>query len=276
MPEFEMNKPVYMKKIIFINLLFLASCAPQPVATVDSNIPKTSIVVDGKLFATIFQQKAAEYRALCFQAYSIARLRLDNYKASSNKPKAIVTDIDETLLDNSPYEAHQVLQGKDYDPSSWNEWTSKGAADTLPGSASFFKYAASMGVTIFYITNREEKERDATIKNLRYFNLPNADSNHVITKQNTSSKEARRQNVSTTHEIMMLIGDNLADFSILFDKRNSNERLRNTNFSAVDFGNRFIVLPNSTYGDWEGAMYNYNKYTLAQKDSVMRSVLKTY
>ena len=265
-----------MKKIIFISLLFLAACSPQPVSTTNNNIPGRSIVVDGKLFATIFQQKAAEYRALCFQAYNIARLRLDNYKPYSTRPKAIVTDIDETLLDNSPYEAHQVLQGKDYDPASWNEWTAKGIADTMPGSASFLKYAASKGVTIFYITNRDERERAGTIKNLRAFNLPNADSAHLMSRQNTSSKEARRLAVSSTHEIMMLLGDNLADFSILFDKRTSNERLRNTNFSAADFGNRFIVLPNSTYGDWEGAMYNYNKYTVAQKDSVMRSVLKSY
>lgn len=257
-------------------MLFLAACSPKPVATVINNIPTTSIVVDGKLFATIFQQKAAEYRALCFQAYNIARLRLDNYKPYSTRPKAIVTDIDETLLDNSPYEAHQVLQGKDYDPVSWNEWTGLGAADTMPGSASFLKYAASRGVTIFYITNRDEKERAGTLKNLKFFSLPNADSMHLMTRQSTSSKEARRLAVSATHEIVMLLGDNLADFSILFDKRTVDERLRNTDFSATDFGNRFIVLPNTTYGDWEPAMYKYNKYTLAQKDSVMKAILKTY
>ena len=263
-------------------MILLAACSPKPVATIPSNIvtvsniPNTSIVVSGKLFATIFQQKAAEYRALCFQAYNIARLRLDHYKPYSAKPKAIVTDIDETLLDNSPYEAHQVLKGKDYDPASWNEWTAKGIADTMPGAASFLKYAASKGITIFYITNRDDKEKAGTLKNLKLFNLPNADSTHLMSRKNSSSKEARRQTVSATHEIMMLIGDNLADFSVLFDKRTSDDRLVNTNFSAADFGNRFIVLPNSTYGDWESAMYNYNKYTIAQKDSVLKTILKTY
>ena len=264
-----------MKKIVFTGLLFLTACSTKQLAT-GSNTQNASIVADGKMYATIFQQKAAEYRALCFQAYNIARLRLDNYQPLTNKPKAIITDIDETLLDNSPYEAHQVLQGKDYEPASWYEWTAKASADTMPGSASFLKYAASKGVTIFYITNRDEKEKAATIKNLRLFNLPNADSAHFMSRQNTSSKEVRRQNVANSHEIVMLLGDNLADFSSLFDKKSVNDRLMNTNSSAADFGNRFIVLPNPVYGDWESVLYNYNKYTLAQKDSVMKTILKTY
>lgn len=271
-----MIKPVQMRKVILILVLFISACSPRPVATGNEIVSGKNIVLDGKLFATIFHQKAAEYRALCFQAYNIARLRVDNYKPASKKPKAIIIDIDETILDNSPYEAKQVLQGKDFEPASWSEWVGKAIADTMPGSASFLKYAASKGITIFYITNRDEKEKLATIKNLRTFNLPNADTNHLLARKSTSSKESRRLNVASTHEIMMLIGDNLADFSILFDKVNSTDRLRNTNFSASDFGNRFIVLPNFTYGDWESAMYNYNKYSNAQKDSVMKSVLKSY
>jgi 5'-nucleotidase (lipoprotein e(P4) family) len=268
-----------MKRITFISVFFLAGCYTKQVATNSTTTPVTqnsATIVNGKLFATVFQQKAAEYRALCFQAYNIARFRLDNYRSITGKPKAIITDIDETLLDNSPYQARQALMGKDYDPVSWNDWTSKGIADTIPGSASFLKYAASQGVTIYYITNREDRDRAGTIKNLSLFNLPNADSAHYMQRQNISSKEARRQMVNSAHEIVMLIGDNLSDFSILFDKRNSNDRLRNTNFSASDFGNRFILLPNTTYGDWESAMYNYSKYSFIQKDSVMRSVLKTY
>ncbi len=262
-----------MKKIVFICLIILLSCSTKQVATT-IYVQNPSLVVNGKLFATVFQQKSAEYRALCFQAYNIARYRLDNYKPVTNKPKAIITDIDETLLDNSPYAAQQIQKGKDYEPLSWNEWTAKGMADTMPGSVSFLKYAASKGVSIFYITNRDEKERTGTLKNLRLFNMPNADTNHIMLRKNVSSKEPRRQKVNATHEIVMMLGDNLADFSILFDKKPADERLRNTNFSASDFGNRFIVLPNPVYGDWESVLYNYNKYTLVQKDSVMRSVLK--
>ena len=98
-----------MKRLIILSVFFLSACASKPVATSSATTTNTGIVVDGKLFATVFQQKAAEYRALCFQAYNMARLRLDSYKAISSKPKAIVTDIDETLLDYSVYEAQLVL-----------------------------------------------------------------------------------------------------------------------------------------------------------------------
>ena len=265
-----------MKKLFFISTCLLTACTTTQLAT-NNTSPGTGIAINGKIFTTLFQQKAAEYRALCFQAYNIARLRLDEYKAVTNKPKAIITDIDETLLDNSPYEAHRVLQGKDYDAASWYEWTAKASADTMPGSASFLKYAASKGVTVFYITNRDEKERVNSIQNLQRFNLPNADDAHFLPKQNTSSKEARRQAVFATHEIVLYLGDNLADFSALFDKKTTDERVRNTNFSAADFGNRFIILPNPVYGDWESSLFNYNyKLTQGQKDSVIRSVIKTY
>jgi 5'-nucleotidase (lipoprotein e(P4) family) len=132
-------------------------------------------------------------------------------------------------------------------------------------------------VEVFYITNRLENERQSTLINLKKFGLPNADDNHLLLKSITSGKEPRRQQVAATHEIVMLLGDNLADFSILFDKKNPTERFNNTVSSVKEFGNRFIVIPNPGYGDWESTLWNYNyKMTSAQKDSVYRSVLKSY
>jgi 5'-nucleotidase (lipoprotein e(P4) family) len=212
------------------------------------------------------------------QAYNIARLRLDQSLTHTfNKPRAIVTDIDETILDNSAYEAHQTLQGKDYESATWYQWTDRSAADTVPWAPSFLKYAASKGVEIYYITNREEREKNSTLLNLQKFGLPDADNAHLIPRQNTSSKEARRQQVATTHEIILLLGDNLADFSSLFDKKTMEERSQNTNILSEEFGKKFIVLPNPVYGDWESSLYKYN-YNLSpqQKDSVIKSMLKTY
>src|ERR1700761_9242142 len=70
----------------------------------------TTMDINGKLWASLWQQKAAEYRALCFQAYNIAHLRADQAVAKpSKKPMVIITDIDETLLDNSPNAVSQAL-----------------------------------------------------------------------------------------------------------------------------------------------------------------------
>ncbi len=265
-----------MKRIFVFSAVILVACSSRHTTT-DLLPAKNSVVVNGKLFATFYQQRAAEYKALCFQAFNIAQLRLDQFQPAGGKPMAIITDIDETVLDNSAYEAHQTLQGKDYDPASWYEWTNRASADTVPGAPAFLKYAASKGVEIFYITNREERERQSTLQNLRQFGLPNTDDAHLILKTTTSGKEPRRQMVLSTHQVVLLMGDNLADFSSLFDKKSEEVRLQHTVLSASDFGKKFIVIPNPVYGDWESSLLNYNyKLSIAQKDSAIKSVLKTY
>jgi 5'-nucleotidase (lipoprotein e(P4) family) len=265
-----------MRKYLLILVALGAACSSSKHTQSTST---STVVADGKLWASVYQQKAAEYKALCFQAYNIARLRLDQSLQAAGKPKAVVTDIDETFLDNSPYAAKQSMAGKDYDAATWSEWAALGQADTLAGALGFFKYAASQNVEVFYITNREEKEREGTLKNLQKFGFPFADDAHLVMRQpgSSASKESRRQTLLQTHDIILLLGDNLGDFSALFDKKTVDERNANTAMSAGEFGKRFIVLPNPSYGDWEGALYQYNyKLTTPQKDSVVRANVKGF
>jgi 5'-nucleotidase (lipoprotein e(P4) family) len=262
-----------MKKYRVFALVILCGCISTKQSV--TSVPASAIVVDGKLFTSIYQQKASEYKALCFQAYNIARLRVDQV-APGTKPKAIITDIDETVLDNSPYAVHQGLLGKDYEPASWFEWTAKAMADTVPGAPSFLQYAASKGISIFYVTNRDEREKAATLSNLAKYNLPNTDNDHLMMRQNVSSKEERRQAIMASYDVVLLVGDNLADFSNLFDKKPQQERDNNTLQAAALFGDRFIILPNPNYGDWEPAFYKKGGLSLAQKDSVIRAGLKSY
>jgi 5'-nucleotidase (lipoprotein e(P4) family) len=237
----------------------------------------SSIINDGKVWALLYQQRAAEYKALCFQAYNIARLRLDMALAKrGKKPFAVVTDIDETLLDNSPYDAEKAINNLNFDNKTWKQWTAKGIADTVPGAPSFFKYAASKGVAVYYITNRDEDERAGTLKNLKRYNLPYADDAHLVLKHGASSKESRRQQILKTHRIVLLCGDNLADFDALYDN-NASEADRGdvTEKLKKEFGNRYIVIPNPSYGDFENALFHFNyKLTNARKDSIIKANIK--
>ncbi|EHQ28146.1 5'-nucleotidase, lipoprotein e(P4) family [Mucilaginibacter paludis] len=265
---------MFKKTIVIASAAFLTLTS---IAKAQQTPSTANFIADGKLWSSLWQQKAAEYRALCFQAYNIAQLRADQSLLKTyGKPLAIVTDIDETLLDNSPNSVHQGLLGKDYETKAWLNWTSKSIADTVPGAPSFLKYAASKGITVYYITNREESERAATLKNLQLYGFPNADNEHLMMRQTTSSKELRRQEVAKTHEIILLLGDNLADFSSLFDKKTVDERLKNTQEQAALFGKLFIIIPNANYGDWETSLYEYNyKLTPAQKEEIFKKNLKT-
>lgn len=261
-----------MKKLVAFFVLISFSCvaprvARQPVSS--------DLVLDGKIFATAFQQRSAEYKALCYQAFNIAKMRINEFNVQrSPKPKAIMTDVDETVLNNSPYQAQQLLLGKDYEPVSWLDWTSRGIADTLPGALNFLKFASAAGIEIFYVTNRGENEREGTLKNLKKFNFPNADEAHLLLKQNVSSKEDRKQQIASSHTIVMLMGDNLNDFSFLFEKKDPAARALVADSMAAEFGNRFIVLPNPVYGDWESSLYHFNfSLTPAQKDSIIKASL---
>jgi len=236
-----------------------------------------SIANGGKVWASLWQQRSAEYKALCFQAYNTARFKLDEaLKQPGSKPLAVVTDIDETVLDNSPYDAMRAVNNQEYDLKTWKAWTGKAAADTVPGAPAFFKYAASKGVTVFYVTNRDEDERIPTLKNLQTYNMPNADDAHLLLRQTSSSKEARRQQILKTHNIVLLCGDNLPDFDLLYDNKPAEpNRQAVTEQLKKDFGNKYIVIPNPSYGDFEGALFNYNyKMTAGQKDSVIKAKLK--
>lgn len=261
-----------MKKAFIPLCVFFAACGSHVSKSDIKTDTPCSTVVQGKLFTSIFQQKAAEYRALCYQAYNIATFRIDTYRPLTNKPLAVVTDLDETTFDNSPYQIREGLKGKDFEPATWAEWTALGVADTLAGSVSFFKFAASKGVEVFYITNRDKKDYQGTLQNLKHYGFPYADSAHLIIRQNVSSKEVRRQALEMKYEIALLIGDNLSDFSSLFDSKTMAERRKNTDAESNLFGYRYIMLPNSTYGDWEPALYGKKGLTLAQKDSVIRAI----
>lgn len=266
-----------MKKAIISIFIVVTACG-LPRQIKENTAPSDNPIAGAKRFTAAYEQKAAEYKALCFQAYNLATLRLDQAlnAGGHEKPLAIVTDIDETMLDNSPYAVQQALQGKDYDLNSWVAWTSQGAADTLAGALTFFKYAASEKVEVFYITNRGTNERTGTLSNLKKFGFPYADEAHLLTRTDVSSKELRRLSVSATHDIVLLLGDNLSDFSALFDgNKPMAARTQAVQSVASAFGKKFIVLPNANYGDWEGALYQYHyNYTPAQKDSAIKSELK--
>jgi len=266
-----------MTRYFVFLLALIYSCSAGNKSTSDPIISELNTTAYGKMYASVFMQNAAEYKALCFQAYNTASMKVDQYNLVPGKKYALITDIDETVLDNSAYQAHRSILGMGFDQESWSEWVDMAEADSVPGACSFLKHAKQKGIEIFYITNRAEKERSATLKNLRNFGFPDADSIHLFAKQNTSSKEDRRKTVMANYEIVLLCGDDLCDFNGLFDKKTSQERNGVVNASIENFGSKYIILPNTIYGNWESALYNYNyKLTSSQKDSVFRSVLRGY
>lgn len=237
-----------------------------------------SPTLGGKLFSSAWIQRSAEYKALCQQAYNIATERLlaatSRPLAPGEKRWAIVTDIDETMVDNTANSVYQALRGEDYVQASWDKWCDQADAVALQGAVDFFRRADALGVDIYYISNRNELNRAGTMRNLRALGFPQIDDSHFMLKDKTSDKTARRNKVLETHNILMLLGDNLGDFDHFFDIHDEVVRDQGVVRFAEEFGRRFIVLPNPNYGTWEPAM-NGGYIGLTEKDQKLVTKLRT-
>ena len=75
--------------------------------------------------AVLWIQTAGEVRALHYQAFNLAKLRLDQdlrlRPGKQGKKRAVVVDVDETVLDNSPYQARVLRTDEGY-PKGWVDW----------------------------------------------------------------------------------------------------------------------------------------------------------
>jgi len=233
--------------------------------------------------AILWTQSSGEKAALAYQAFTLARLTLDRDLRMNRRgrmKRAVIVDVDETIIDNSRFQAMMVQTNQAYNGKLWTDWVNRAEAIALPGAVEFLRYANARGVRVFYITNRKDIEKEGTATNLKKLGFPNVNDETLLvrTDPNNSSKEPRRQAVGAKYHVVLLMGDNLNDFAEVFE----NSKTVAGRLSAVEqnknqFGARFIVLPNPMYGDWENAIYGYNnKLTETEKNARRKSQLKGY
>lgn len=264
-----------MKTLLLIALVFVTFGCTQNVEKSIEEIAKSEHLVA----ATNWFQNSAEMRACYYQTYHFAEMQLkqnqENYKGE--KPTAVVLDIDETVLDNSPYQANLIKYNQVYESDTWRTWIEFAQAKALPGALEFVNYAKSINVEVYYISNRKEKKINATIKNLENIGFPNADTNYVLLRGALRDKSIRRNKVDSQYEIILFVGDNLTDFSQIYEERGND-----FGFALVDaekelFGSKYIILPNPMYGNWESSIYyGNNKMPDNEKSRLRHSALKGY
>ncbi len=258
-----------MKKIILIGAVLIfafSSCCDEEKKEVEKEIivQKDSVEISNaehQIAATLWFQKSAEAKAVYFQTYNLAKIVLDDklkkdrFKIKKKKPKAIITDIDETVLDNSPYNARLIAEGKHYEPETWTKWVNEKNAEALPGALDFMNYAKEKGIEVFYVSNRSVKNLKPTLENLKKAGFPFADEKHILLKDKTSDKTERRNAVLKDYDVIMYFGDNLRDFDENFKYSKNTNRNDSVKAHKNDFGTKYIVFPNPMYGEWEKAVY---------------------
>lgn len=201
-----------------------------------------------------FQQQSAEVRALQRQAYNIATMRLDAAVAAAEDPAklAVVTDLDETVIDNSALLARDLANCHMYDVwDTWLPWERDGTPTLIPGAKEFLDHANAAGVTIRYISDRSDEQKASTVATLEKLGLPQISDESVLLLG--PPKTERLDIVSADHQIVLLLGDTLHDFDGRFRKTPLDQQKATVDEEAAKWGAEWIVFPNASYGTWSKA-----------------------
>jgi 5'-nucleotidase (lipoprotein e(P4) family) len=247
------------------------------------------------LNAVLWTQRSVEFKATALTAFALARIRLDQALADPNwtaapkeqtgayqsLPPAVIVDIDETILDNSAYQAWMALRDTTFDAKTWNAYVKTVTSLAIPGALEFTKYADGKGVKVFYISNRTAEEEAATRKNLESLGFPlgaPVDTMLMTRKQADwgSVKGTRRAHIAKSYRILLNIGDNFGDFVDEF-RGSEAERLKVLEEHKDRWGREWIMIANPTYGSFESAPFGHDfKLSNADKRKAKRGVLNPW
>jgi len=232
-------------------------------------------------------QTAAEYWAIASAAYRGAQVTLEeslrdtSWTASleqgsgyESRPGAVIFDLDETVLDNSPFQAQLVLERTVYQSAMWEAWVNEMAAGLVPGSKDFIAFAEGKGIRTFYVTNRTVGEQDKTLKNLAALGISASDATVLCVGENgwTSDKTPRRAEIAKTHRVLLLVGDDMNDF-VSTANLSPLQRVALAQTHSRFWGKAWVLLPNPLYGSWERALspgLTQDNEILARKRSVVK------
>jgi len=268
-----LTRAKFVRSVVLTCFLFLP-------AALSAQTPSRQTSTDNEyqIGAILWTQSSAEYRALAYQTFVLARLRLDQALARRGaKPPAVIVDADETVLDNSRFQAELILRNAGYNPQAWTAWCERAEAGAVPGAVEFLNYAARRGVRVFYITNRRQTEKAGTVANLKKLGFPNVSDETVMVREQgmTASKETRREKVRARYRVVLLVGDNLNDFNDDFSGKSIADRSAQVDRERAEFGSQYIVVPNPMYGDWESAVYgNQSNLSESERSAKRRAALR--
>ncbi len=222
------------------------------------------------LNAVLWQKTSAEFEAVTRQLYSLAQGNLKralqdpewsaipNSKANAQlAPTAVVMDLDETVLDNTGYEEYLIVNHTEYSRESFQKWCESGKSSAIPGAAEFIRSTRDAGVEVIFMSARSEAQRACTTASLNRLGITSDGSKNEMLLTGGGEKQPFRDAVAKTHRVLLLVGDNLGDFtegSLL----NVEKRRQIARQYQEFWGKSWIILPNPMYGHWEGAVFAFD------------------
>jgi 5'-nucleotidase (lipoprotein e(P4) family) len=172
------------------------------------------------------------------------------------KPYAAVFDVDETVLLNLGFEYDSAI-GTPFSEERWQEWERTGAGKVapVPGALEGVRALRAMGVTVIFNTNRLAANAAANEAAVVGAGLGPAKHGDTLYLQGDddlkSKKDGRRAMIAQRFCVVAMGGDQLGDFSDLFDISSVRDRRAATMAApiAAKWGAGWFVLPNPIYGN---------------------------
>jgi 5'-nucleotidase (lipoprotein e(P4) family) len=189
-----------------------------------------------------------------------------SFVSCGRKPLAVVLDVDETALLNLGYEYDQAAQNRSYDAKRWSDWerTGVGAVAPVPGAAKALGAIRASGVKVIFNTNRTAENAAYTELALDAAGLgPARHLKELFLEGDApggSAKDARRALIASRYCVVAMAGDQLGDFTDLFNSKGlqifGRRETAMTGRIAQMWGNGWFVLPNPVYGTGVGGSFN--------------------
>lgn len=269
---------------LFLTLGACVNVAPVPVAPVV--YPAAPVRSPGVPAGMQYLYGSGESAALSEQAYNVlvdaVRRRITSEKADpkaaadrvsavlvpggtldqpstlpcGNQPRAVVFDVDETLLLNLGFEYDDAMHpGRNYDAERWTQWEQTGTdkVAAVPGAIKAVTQLRAMGITVIFNTNRDAATASFTEMALDHAGLGPAKHGETLFLRGDvdgkPGKDGRRAAIAQHYCVVAMGGDQLGDFSDLFVGTPTARRETVQGAALAGFWGRFwFVLPNPVYG----------------------------
>jgi 5'-nucleotidase (lipoprotein e(P4) family) len=203
-----------------------------------------------------YMRDSQEYATLARQVYRAAAQAVRTAAPALEKGSWVVSvDIDETALDNSPYQLERAAYRLPFDLASFNAWVTRRQATAIPGVSEFMRTVRQLGGRVAWISNRDLQTLEATRANLMALQLWNEQDRLCLQAQTTPrpTKRMRRSEVvagqgacswpGTKMRFIVFVGDQMGDFP------EADEGIPGAG-TDLAFGRTCFLLPQAMYGDW--------------------------
>ncbi len=173
----------------------------------------------------------------------------------AGQPRAVVFDMDETLVANLGYEYDDIRHGRTFDDARWGRFEKTGAASVvaLPGAVDALFLLRGLGLTMVVNSNRDASaaaETERTLADVGLGAFRHGDTLFLKGDLDAkSAKDGRRAAIAARYCVIAQVGDQLSDFSDVFSGPAPARRVAVQAAATRGlFGTFWFVMPNPVYG----------------------------